>query len=185
MKMELTVSSKTSAIRTQTLGNYPKRNNLQIQCTSNRLPVVITAGQLVTPSYNSYDNNKNHMFDTKLSPSRCDAMWSGWWLPTSWKKKGQIHILEQLWVAWSFKTLVTTNQTAIRQNANSCKISQRSKFSTPGTGTVHNSVSWEFGISHERKRPSVKHLWKTPMYPHQTSKHTNGELNIRQETQLW
>jgi len=28
MKMEPIVSSETSAIRTQTLGNYPKRNNL-------------------------------------------------------------------------------------------------------------------------------------------------------------
>jgi len=30
MKMEPTVSSETSAIRTQTLGNYPKRNKLRI-----------------------------------------------------------------------------------------------------------------------------------------------------------
>ena len=30
MKMEPIVSSETSAIRTQTPGNYPKRNNLQI-----------------------------------------------------------------------------------------------------------------------------------------------------------
>ena len=29
MKMEPIVSSETSAIRTQTPGNYPKRNNLQ------------------------------------------------------------------------------------------------------------------------------------------------------------
>ena len=29
MKMEPTVSSETSVIRTQTLGNYPKRNTLQ------------------------------------------------------------------------------------------------------------------------------------------------------------
>jgi len=127
---------------------------------------------LVTPSYTLYDNNKNHMFDTKLSPSRCDTTWSGWRLPTSWKKR-LTPFLEQMWVACSFKTLVTTNQTAIRQNAGSSKISQRSKFSAPGTGTVHNSVSWEPGISHERKRPSlINQLWKTPMYPFQTSKHT-------------
>ena len=31
MKMEPTVSSETSAIRTQTPGNYPKRNKLQLQ----------------------------------------------------------------------------------------------------------------------------------------------------------
>ena len=31
MKMELTVSSKTSAIRTQTPGNYPKRNKLHLE----------------------------------------------------------------------------------------------------------------------------------------------------------
>ena len=34
MKMEPIVSSETSAIRTQTPGNYPKRNNLQIQFLS-------------------------------------------------------------------------------------------------------------------------------------------------------
>ena len=31
MKMELTVSSETSAIRTQTLGNYPKRKKLHLE----------------------------------------------------------------------------------------------------------------------------------------------------------
>jgi len=31
MKMEPTLSSETSAIRTQTPGNYPKRNKLQIR----------------------------------------------------------------------------------------------------------------------------------------------------------
>jgi len=31
MKMEPIVSSETSAIRTQTPGNYPKRNNLQLE----------------------------------------------------------------------------------------------------------------------------------------------------------
>ena len=31
MKMELIVSSKMSAIRTQTPGNYPKRNNLHLE----------------------------------------------------------------------------------------------------------------------------------------------------------
>ena len=31
MKMELTVSSETSAIRTQTPGNYPKRNKLHLE----------------------------------------------------------------------------------------------------------------------------------------------------------
>jgi len=31
MKMEPTVSSETSAIRTQTLGNYPKRNKLHLE----------------------------------------------------------------------------------------------------------------------------------------------------------
>jgi len=31
MKMELTVSSETSAIRTQTPGNYPKRNTLYLE----------------------------------------------------------------------------------------------------------------------------------------------------------
>ena len=31
MKMEPIVSSETSAIRTQTPGNYPKRNKLQIK----------------------------------------------------------------------------------------------------------------------------------------------------------
>ena len=31
MKMEPTVSSETSAIRTQTPGNYPKRNNLHLE----------------------------------------------------------------------------------------------------------------------------------------------------------
>ena len=31
MKMEPIVSSETSAIRTQTPGKYPKRNNLHIQ----------------------------------------------------------------------------------------------------------------------------------------------------------
>ena len=35
MKMEPIVSSETSAIRTQTPGNYPKRNTLQIQGGSN------------------------------------------------------------------------------------------------------------------------------------------------------
>jgi len=33
MKLEPTVSSETSAIRTQTPGNYPKRNKLQIFIT--------------------------------------------------------------------------------------------------------------------------------------------------------
>jgi len=31
MKMELTVSSEKSAIRTQTPGNYPKRNKLHLE----------------------------------------------------------------------------------------------------------------------------------------------------------
>jgi len=31
MKMEQTVSSETSAIRTQTQGNYPKRNKLHLE----------------------------------------------------------------------------------------------------------------------------------------------------------
>jgi len=31
MKMEPIVSSETSAIRTQTPGNYPKRNNLPLE----------------------------------------------------------------------------------------------------------------------------------------------------------
>jgi len=31
MKMELIVSSETSAIRTQTPGNYPKRNTLHLE----------------------------------------------------------------------------------------------------------------------------------------------------------
>ena len=31
MKMEPTVSSETSAIRTQTPGNYPKRNTLHLE----------------------------------------------------------------------------------------------------------------------------------------------------------
>jgi len=31
MKMEPIVSSETSAIRTQTSGNYPKRNNLHLE----------------------------------------------------------------------------------------------------------------------------------------------------------
>jgi len=31
MKMEPTVSSETSAIRTQTTGNYPKRNKLHLE----------------------------------------------------------------------------------------------------------------------------------------------------------
>ena len=31
MKMEPTVSSETSAIRTQTPGNYPKRNKLHLE----------------------------------------------------------------------------------------------------------------------------------------------------------
>jgi len=31
MKMELTVSSETSVIRTQTPGNYPKRNKLHLE----------------------------------------------------------------------------------------------------------------------------------------------------------
>jgi len=34
MKMEPTVSSETSAIRTQTSGNYPKRNKLRIGFSS-------------------------------------------------------------------------------------------------------------------------------------------------------
>jgi len=33
MKMEPTVSSETLAIRTQTAGNYPKRNKLQVYST--------------------------------------------------------------------------------------------------------------------------------------------------------
>jgi len=33
MKMEPIVSSETSAIRTQTPGNYPKRNKLQSRCS--------------------------------------------------------------------------------------------------------------------------------------------------------
>jgi len=38
---------------------------------------------------------------------------------------------------------------------------------------THNFVSWGPGISHEIKRPSlINHLWKTHMYPFQTSKHT-------------
>lgn len=65
------------------------------------------------------------------------------------------------------------NQTAMRQNATSCKISQRSKFSAPGADTIKNSVSWEPGISHDRKRPYLtNHLWKTPTYPFQTFKNT-------------
>jgi len=35
MKMEPIVSSETSAIRTQTPGNYPKRNNLHSQKQTN------------------------------------------------------------------------------------------------------------------------------------------------------
>jgi len=38
MKMEPIVSSETSAIRTQTPGNYPKRNNLQLNILSVYLP---------------------------------------------------------------------------------------------------------------------------------------------------
>jgi len=33
MKMEPTVSSETSAIRTQTPGNYPKKNKLRFSCS--------------------------------------------------------------------------------------------------------------------------------------------------------
>jgi len=46
MKMEPTVSSETSAIRTQTPGNYPKRNKLQnyfccFQCFSDFVDAAI------------------------------------------------------------------------------------------------------------------------------------------------
>jgi len=37
MKMEPIVSSETSAIRTQTPGNYPKRNNLDVTCYSSEV----------------------------------------------------------------------------------------------------------------------------------------------------
>ena len=42
MKMEPIVSSETSAIRTQTPGNYPKRNNLRdYTCIAGVVVVVV------------------------------------------------------------------------------------------------------------------------------------------------
>ena len=54
MKMELTVSSETSAIRTQTSGNYPKRNKLNYGTSSD--PIMKKKGhdedvRLKAPKY--------------------------------------------------------------------------------------------------------------------------------------
>ena len=50
MKMEPIVSSETSAIRTQTPGNYPKRNNLQ--CNSSQITIIMY--------FNFYHHHHHH-----------------------------------------------------------------------------------------------------------------------------
>jgi len=44
MKMEPIVRSETSAIRTQTPGNYPKRNNLQYTTSKKTVPLQARRG---------------------------------------------------------------------------------------------------------------------------------------------
>jgi len=67
MKMEPIVSSETSAIRTQTPGNYPKRNNLQIYLMFNkvygvRLPPLLGATYQITPGL-----SQCYLFPTKYT----------------------------------------------------------------------------------------------------------------------
>jgi len=63
MKMEITVSSETSAIRTQTPGNYPKRNKLHLQ----------HGESLKTRSFPSFVTKINaHSLFRFLDHSECD-----------------------------------------------------------------------------------------------------------------
>jgi len=56
MKMEPIVSSETSAIRTQTPGNYPKRNNLQTDTVMQQLAALLRSHVLVDTA-TSFDTN--------------------------------------------------------------------------------------------------------------------------------
>ena len=51
MKMELTVSSETSAIRIQTPGNYPKRNKLHLEHGENLKTRILTIFKCVRIVY--------------------------------------------------------------------------------------------------------------------------------------
>jgi len=76
MKMEPIVSSETSAIRTQTPGNYPKRNNLHLEhgeSLRTRLLYLVHAFMF---------NNKKR----RSIPLGCDAMKIGRHLRTFWRK---------------------------------------------------------------------------------------------------
>jgi len=56
MKMEPIVSSETSAIRTQTPGNYPKRNKLHFLNMSMRFASVLTKQSWIYSKVPQYQN---------------------------------------------------------------------------------------------------------------------------------
>ena len=60
MKMEPIVSSETSAIRTQTPGNYPKRNNLHLEHGES----LRTNMKLVTTIFESGGLHEKHVVAT-------------------------------------------------------------------------------------------------------------------------
>ena len=75
MKMEPIVRSETSAIRTQTPGNYPKRNNLHLEhgeslrtrdfkCFNVKFYVGALVDVIIKVIQNARCNNK----DTKINP---------------------------------------------------------------------------------------------------------------------
>jgi len=78
MKMEPIVSSETSAIRTQTPGNYPKRNKLHLE-HGESLKTRIGLGRLLSVYWQEILNNRNRrvcffaFFLRKLSTD-CDGI---------------------------------------------------------------------------------------------------------------
>jgi len=66
MKMEPTVSSETSAIRTQTPGNYPKRNKLQTETSIFQIYVIRLALDCQVNTVDQYKNIKKKIFNCNL-----------------------------------------------------------------------------------------------------------------------
>ena len=63
--MEPIMSSETSAIRTQTPGNYPKMNKFQAGVTFNYARKVIKESYLKIKAFNTHPNRINPTYDTK------------------------------------------------------------------------------------------------------------------------
>ena len=72
MKMEPIVSSETSAIRTQTPGNYPKRNNLRLLGSSCR-SVCSPARNNSVPTGRISTKFENWVFSEKKLHNSCDC----------------------------------------------------------------------------------------------------------------